>query len=331
MKKIKIIAEVGVNHNGRISLAKKLIKHAKNAGADFVKFQSFVSDKLVTDKANKAKYQKKFDNKESQKEMLKKYELSLSQLLILKKFSKKVGIKFMLSVFDVKSLNNLRLLKLDIVKIPSGELNNFELLERIVKYNLEIILSTGMSNYNEISKTVNYLKKKIKKKITILHCISSYPTKPQDVQINNILTIKKKFKTEIGFSDHTDSYEAAVAATVLGASVIEKHLTINRRMKGPDHSSSLDPKQFLHFVKSIRNTEKIIIKKSYKISLDEIQNSKIVKKSIVAKIRIKKGEKFTRNNITTKRPDNGISASNWFKVLNKTAKKNFEIDDKIKL
>ena len=127
MKKIKIIAEVGVNHNGRISLAKKLIKHAKNAGADFVKFQSFVSDKLVTDKANKAKYQKKFDNKESQKEMLKKYELSLSQLLILKKFSKKVGIKFMLSVFDVKSLNNLRLLKLDIVKIPSGELNNFEL------------------------------------------------------------------------------------------------------------------------------------------------------------------------------------------------------------
>lgn len=331
MKKIKIIAEVGVNHNGRISLAKKLIKHAKNAGADFVKFQSFVSDKLVTDKANKAKYQKKFDNKESQKEMLKKYELSLSQLLILKKFSKKVGIKFMLSVFDVKSLNNLRLLKLDIVKIPSGELNNFELLERIVKYNLEIILSTGMSNYNEISKTVNYLKKKIKKKITILHCISSYPTKPQDVQINSILTIKKKFKTEIGFSDHTDSYEAAVAATVLGASVIEKHLTINRRMKGPDHSSSLDPKQFLHFVKSIRNTEKIIIKKSYKISLDEIQNSKIVKKSIVAKIRIKKGEKFTRNNITTKRPDNGISASNWFKVLNKTAKKNFEIDDKIKL
>ena len=331
MKKIKIIAEVGVNHNGRISLAKKLIKHAKNAGADFVKFQSFVSDKLVTDKANKAKYQKKFDNKESQKEMLKKYELSLSQLLILKKFSKKVGIKFMLSVFDVKSLNNLRLLKLDIVKIPSGELNNFKLLERIVKYNLEIILSTGMSNYNEISKTVNYLKKKIKKKITILHCISSYPTKPQDVQINSILTIKKKFKTEIGFSDHTDSYEAAVAATVLGASVIEKHLTINRRMKGPDHSSSLDPKQFLHFVKSIRNTEKIIIKKSYKISLDEIQNSKIVKKSIVAKIRIKKGEKFTRNNITTKRPDNGISASNWFKVLNKTAKKNFEIDDKIKL
>lgn len=331
MKKIKIIAEVGVNHNGRISLAKKLIKHAKNAGADFVKFQSFVSDKLVTDQANKAKYQKKFDNKESQKEMLKKYELSLSQLLILKKFSKKVGIKFMLSVFDVKSLNNLRLLKLNIVKIPSGELNNFELIESIAKYNLEVILSTGMSNYNEISKTVNYLKKKIKKKITILHCISSYPTKPQDVQINNILTIKKKFKTEIGFSDHTDSYEAAVAATVLGASVIEKHLTINRRMKGPDHSSSLDPKQFLHFVKSIRNTEKINIKKSFKISLDELQNSKMVKKSIVAKIRIKKGEKFTRNNITTKRPDNGISASNWFKVLNKTAKKNFEIDDKIKL
>jgi|TARA_B110000046_G_C13018843_1_gene410100 N,N'-diacetyllegionaminate synthase len=331
LKKIKIIAEVGVNHNGQISLAKKLIKHAKSAGADYVKFQCYISDELVTDRANKAKYQKKFGSKESQKEMLKKYELTFGQLLTLKKFSKKVGIKFMLSVFDVKSLHNLRLLKLNIVKIPSGELNNFQLMEQIVKYNLEVILSTGMSTFSEISKTVNYLKNRIKKKITILHCISSYPTNPQDVQINNISKIKKKFRTEVGFSDHTDSYEAAVAATTVGVSVIEKHLTINKKMKGPDHSSSLDPKQFLHFVKSIRNTEKIIINKNYKISSDEFQNSKIVKKSIVAKKKIKKGEKFTRKNITTKRPDNGISASNWFKVLNKTAKKNFEIDDKIKV
>jgi|TARA_B100002052_G_scaffold199369_1_gene181931 N,N'-diacetyllegionaminate synthase len=331
LKKIKIIAEIGVNHNGKISLAKKLIKHAKNAGADFVKFQCYSSNDLVTDKAKKAKYQKKFKKKETQKDMLKQYELSLAQLKELKKFSKKIGIKFLLSVFDVESLKKFKSLNLNIVKIPSGELNNFQLLEQILKYNLEIILSTGMSKFVEISKTINYLKKKNKKKITVLHCISSYPTHPKDVQIYNMLKIKKNHNIDVGFSDHTDSYEAAIAATTLGATTIEKHLTINTNMKGPDHSSSLNPKKFSEFVKSIRNTEKIITNKTKKISFDESQNLKIVRKSIVAKTKIKKGERFSRNNITTKRPDNGISASQWFKVLNKIAKKNFEINDKITL
>ncbi len=331
MKKVKIIAEIGVNHNGKVTLAKKLIKHAKIAGADFVKFQYYSSQELVTSKAKKAKYQKKFKNNESQKEMLKRYELSLYQLLELKKFSKKIGIKFMLSVFDIESLKNLKFLRLNIIKIPSGELNNFQLIEQVAKHNFKIILSTGMSNFNEISKTVHYLKKRIGNKIIILHCVSSYPTNPQGVQINHMLKIKQKFKTEVGFSDHTDSYEAAIVATALGASIIEKHLTLNKKMIGPDHSSSFDPAQFSEFVKSIRNTEKIILKKNNKVSLDEFRNSKVVRKSIVAKNIIKKGEKFTRENITTKRPDDGISASFWFKVLNKTAKKNFKINEKIKL
>ena len=331
MKKIRIIAEIGVNHNGKISLAKKLIKYAKNVGADFVKFQCYSSDDLVTDKAKKAKYQKKFKKKETQKDMLKQYELSLPQLKELKKFSKKIGIKFLLSVFDVESLKKFKSLNLNIVKIPSGELNNFQLLEQIIKYNLEIILSTGMSKFQEISKTINYLKKKNKKKITVLHCVSSYPTQPKDVQIYNMIKIKKNFKIDIGFSDHTDGYEAAIAAATLGATTIEKHLTINTNMKGPDHSSSLNVKQFSEFVKSIRNTEKIILNNHNKISFDEFQNSKIVRKSIVAKTKIKKGERFTRSNITTKRPDNGISAGHWFKVLNKIAKKNFEINDTITL
>ncbi len=329
MKKTQIIAEIGVNHNGKISIAKKLILHAKKVGADFVKFQCYQAKKIATDKANKAKYQKKFNSKESQIEMLNKYELSLKQLQILKEFSKKNGIKFMLSVFDLDSLKKLKLLKLRIIKIPSGELNNFELLEQVSETNLDVILSTGMSTFSEISETFNYLKKRVTKKIIILHCVSSYPTKPQDVQINNILKIKNKFKVEVGFSDHTDSNEASIAAVTLGATLIEKHLTLNKNMKGPDHSSSLDPKEFLRFVKSIRYTEKIVLKKINKVSSEELQNSKMVKKSIVAKINIKKGEKFSRKNITCKRPNNGLSASNWFKVLNKTAKKNFKINDKI--
>tara|TARA_Y100000590_G_C15541750_1_gene947257 strand:- start:378 stop:1124 length:747 start_codon:yes stop_codon:yes gene_type:complete len=247
------------------------------------------------------------------------------------KFSKKNGINFLLSVFDVKSLKFLKKLNLKIIKIPSGELNNFQLIEQIAKNKFEIILSTGMSTFKEISKTVNFLKKKLKQKITILHCISSYPTKPEQIQIKNMLKIKYKFRTDIGFSDHTDGSEAAIAASVLGASIIEKHITLNKKMRGPDHSSSLDPKQFCSFVKSIRKTEKIMLQNKSKISRDEIHNSKVVRKSIVAKVKINKGEKFTRENITTKRPDNGISASRWFEVLNKTAKKNYKINDRIKL
>jgi len=330
LKNLKIIAEVGVNHNGKISLAKKLIECAKFAGADYVKFQCYSTDELVTPKAKKAKYQKKFDKSQSQKQMLKKYELSEKEFIYLKNYCNKIGIKFLASVFDLKSLKLVKKLGLKLIKLPSGELNNFELVEQIAKREHEVILSTGMASYTEIGNTIKYLRKRLKK-LTVLHCISSYPTKPNQVQINNMLKIKNKFNVKVGFSDHTNGFEAAISATILGATVIEKHLTLNRKMKGPDHSSSLNPVEFINFIKSIRNTEKLFIKKKNKIMSDELKNSKLVRKSIVAKTRIKKGEKFSRKNITTKRPDNGISASRWFKVLNKIAKKNFNKNELIKL
>ena len=330
MKNLKIIAEVGVNHNGKISLAKKLIECAKFAGADYVKFQCYSTDELVTPKAKKAKYQKKFDKSQSQKQMLKRYELSEKEFIYLKNYCNKIGIKFLASVFDLKSLKLVKKLGLKLIKLPSGELNNFELVEQIAKREHEVILSTGMASYTEIGNTIKYLRKRLKK-LTVLHCISSYPTKPNMVQINNMLEIKNKFNVKVGFSDHTDGFEAAISATILGATVIEKHLTLNRKMRGPDHSSSLNPVEFIKFIKSIRNTEKLFIKKKNKITSDEFKNSKLVRKSIVAKTRIKKGEKFSRKNITTKRPDNGISASKWFKVLNKVAKKNFNKNELIKL
>jgi len=331
LKNLKIIAEVGVNHNGKLSLAKRLIEHAKFAGADFVKFQCYNTNDLVTSKARKAKYQKKFNKSETQKQMLKKYEFSEKDFKYLKNYCNKIGIKFLISIFDLKSLNLAKKMGLRLIKLPSGELNNFELVEQIAKGKNEIILSSGMASFAEIGKTIKFLKKRLKKKLTVLHCISSYPTKPNQVQIKNMLEIKKRFNVNIGFSDHTDSFEAAISATVLGATVIEKHLTLNKKMKGPDHSSSLDPAEFINFAKLIRNTEKIIVSKKYKVTVDEAKNSKLVRKSIVAKIKIKKGEKFSRKNITAKRPDNGISASKWFEVLNKVAKKNFNVNELIKL
>ena len=331
MKNLKIIAEVGVNHNGNISLAKKLIKHAKDAGADFVKFQCYNTNELVTSKAKKAKYQKKFNKSENQKQMLKKYELSEKNLNYLKNYSDKIGIKFLVSIFDLKSLHLAKKMGVKTLKLPSGELNNFELIEQLAKINNEIVLSTGMASFKEIGSTIKYLKKRLKKELTVLHCISSYPTKLNEVQIKNMLEIKKRFGVKIGFSDHTNSFEAAISATALGATMIEKHLTLNKKMKGPDHASSLDTSEFVNFVKSIRNTEKILKFRDNKISNDEFNNSKLVRKSIVAKTKIKKGEKFSRKNITTKRPGNGISAGKWFEVLNKVAKKNFKPDDLIKI
>ena len=228
MKNLKIIAEVGVNHNGKISLAKKLVAHAKLAGADFVKFQCYNTNELVTSKAKKAKYQKKFNKSETQKQMLKKYELSEKNFQYLKNYCKKIGIKFLVSVFDCKSLNLTKRMGLKLIKLPSGELNNFELLEQISREKKELIISSGMASFKEMAKSIKYLKKRLKKKLTVLHCVSSYPTKPNQVQIKNMLEIKKKFNVSVGFSDHTDSFEAAISATVLGASIIEKHLTLNK-------------------------------------------------------------------------------------------------------
>ena len=334
MSKVKIIAEIGVNHNGKIDLAKKLILRSKQAGADYVKFQLFSSKSLSTLNAKKADYQILKDKKnETQYQMLKRYELNYFQIKKLINFSKKKKIKFLLSVFDLESLKIFKKLNLDTLKIPSGEINNFELIEKISNLKKKLIISTGMSTYEEINRTFKFLKKKNRNQlITLLHCVSSYPTKPQDVYLNTMEDLFKKFKTPVGFSDHTDDYISSVCAVCKGATIIEKHITLSKNLKGPDHKSSLDPEQFKKFVDSIRTVEKILKKvKNKKFSKDEVRNSKVVRKSIIAKKKIKKGDIFTRDNITTKRPSNGISASEWFQVLGRKSKKNFQIDELIKL
>tara|TARA_B100001248_G_C27396142_1_gene465686 strand:+ start:3115 stop:4116 length:1002 start_codon:yes stop_codon:yes gene_type:complete len=333
MKKTIIIAEGGVNHNGKVSLAKKIITKAKEVGADYIKFQLYDADALSTSKANKADYQKKFNKNETQKEMLKKYQMSLNQMLDLRKFARKKKIKFMLSVFDNISVKNLEIFKLDYIKIPSGEIDNFPMLAEVTKINSNIIISTGMSTVKEIKKTLHFLKKRIRnnKKIFVLHCNSSYPTPPEDVNIGVIDQFKKIFGPNIGFSDHTIGPEASILAVAKGAKIIEKHVTLDRKMDGPDHSSSLDFKQFKSFVSSIRKVEKFFSSQDKIITKSEKKNIQHVRKSIVAKEKIIKGEKFSLSKLTIKRPGSGLKPAYIFKLIKKKSKYNFKKDDLIRI
>ena len=331
MTKTIIIAEAGVNHNGKINLAKKLIDKAKKAGANYVKFQLYSPEEIATYNAKKAKYQKLNSPKnEGQLKLLKKLSLSQKKVIELYKYSKKKRIGFLLSFFDIISLKILRHIKLDYIKIPSGEINNLPLLFSIRNLKKKIILSTGMSTMKEIENAYKILKWK-KNAISILHCNSSYPTNPNDVNLKWIKIFQKKFKCNIGFSDHTKGIEAALGAVTLGAKIIEKHLTLDNKMRGPDHLSSLNPENFQTMVKSVRNIERMLVFKKNIISKSEKKNRNIVRKSIVAKTKIKKGQRFSKINVTTKRPGIGLSPVKWFKVINRKAKKNFRKDDFITL
>lgn len=330
-----IIAEIGVNHNGKLSLAKKLILMAKKCGVNAVKFQSFVPEEVVIDRLSTAPYQKRNIRKKiSMVEMIKKYYLSFNQQKILFNFSKKNKIDFISSPFDLKSAKFLiEKLKLKIIKIPSGEINNYPLLSFISNYKVKIILSTGMSTVKEIKQGISILtKKKIQKKnITLLHCHSQYPTNLKDVNLKSIVFLKKKFKTKIGFSDHCISNKASIASICLGASVIEKHITLDRKMNGPDHKASLDEKGLKGLINGINKMEVILGKFNKKPSINEKENIYFSRKSIVAKKKILKGQTFTTNNIATKRPAGGISPMKWKVVLGRKAKKNFKVDDYIYL
>jgi len=329
-----IIAEIGVNHNGSIKIAKKLITAAKKNGADAVKFQSYISSELVSKSAELAIYQRKGVRKNSMLLMLKKYELSKKNQLLLFKFCKKIKIEFMSSAFDLESLNFLTAkLKLKKLKVPSGEINNFPYLIELAKKRKKVILSTGMSSLKEIKKAIKILNINglSKKKITILHCNTAYPTPMKDVNLKSINFLKKKIKTEVGYSDHSSGIEVAIAAVALGATVIEKHLTLNRNLKGPDHLSSILPSELKQMILSIRNIEIALGVSNKPVTRSEKKNIKYVRKSIVAKVKIFKGEKFKALNITTKRPGNGISPLLWNKILKLKAKKNFEQDELIKL
>lgn len=334
INKTIIIAEAGVNYNGDIKLAKRMIKVAAQAGADFIKFQTFNADHMVIKKSNKAEYQKRNSNqKESQYEMLKKLELSKNMHLILINFCKKNNIKFLSSAFDLESLNFLNTLNLDYIKIPSGEITNLPYLRLIPKFKKRVILSTGISTLQEVKEAINILTKRgmKKKNIIILHCNTEYPTPMVDVNLKAIQTIKKKLNIQVGYSDHSKGIEVPIAAVAMGAKVIEKHFTLNRFFKGPDHQSSLEPQDLKKMIKAIRNIE-LAIGNGKKIpSKSELKNIHIVRKSIVALKNIKIGEKLTCQNITVKRPGNGITPMNFFKILGKKSPKNFKKDDLIKL
>src|SRR5690554_1270836 len=336
MSKVLIIAEAGVNHNGSLENAFKLIDAAVDAGVDYVKFQTFKSENLVSMSAKKADYQiqNTGNSTDSQYEMLRKLELSHENHELLIDYCKQKNIQFFSTAFDLDSLAYLKEIGLDLVKIPSGEITNLPYLRKAAQLFNKVILSTGMCTMEDIEAAVNvFLAEKISKEnITILHCNTEYPTPMNDVNLKAMLSIQQEFGTDIGYSDHTLGIEVPVAAVALGATVIEKHFTLNNKMEGPDHAASLEPHQLKEMVKSIRNIEQAIsgdgIKKP---SVSERKNIEIARKSIVASKTISKGEFFTEDNLTTKRPGIGISPMKWDEVIGKVATKDYSTDDLIEL
>ena len=330
----EIIAEVGVNHNGNLNYAKKLIMNAKIAGADYVKFQTFVAENIVRKNQKLLSYQKKnIKKKITQYEMLKKLELNEKDHSRLIEFCKKKKIKFLSSPFDIESCKLLINLGIKNIKIPSGEINNYPLLVYIAKNAKKVFLSTGMSNVFEISKTLKILKDNglSKKKITILHCNTDYPSRLEDINLLAMKTIKEKFKINVGYSDHTNINETSIAAVALGAQVIEKHITLSKSLKGPDHKSSYTKKEFIDFVKCLKNCSILLGSKKKTASRSELKNMHSVRKSIVAKKNIKKGELFTEENLICKRPSHGVSPYQWPKLIGKKSNKNYRKDDFIQI
>ena len=329
---VLVIAEVGVNHNGSINLAKKLIDAACSAGADAVKFQTFKAKNVVIKNSPKATYQKKFTNKkETQFDMIKKLELNERMHLKLINYCKKKNIKFISSPFDHESIDLLNDLGLNTFKIPSGEITNLPYLKHIGRLKKKVILSTGMSNIKEVKSALNILIKSgtSKKKITILHTNTEYPTPMRDVNLRAMVAMGKELDVNFGYSDHTLGIEVDIAAVAMGAKCIEKHFTLNRKMKGPDHFASLEPKQFKGMVNAIRNIELALGNSIKKPSNSEIQNMNIVRKSIIAKTKIKKGDLFNEDNLTIKRPGSGISPMRWDKIIGTKARKDYSKDDLI--
>lgn len=331
-KKTLIIAEIGINHNGSIKLAKEMILSATKAGADVVKFQLYKTNELILRETSLAKYQKKNTSFISQYEMLKKYELKYEHAKKLIKFCKEKNIKIAFSLFNESYVKIFKNSNIDFIKIPSGEINNFFLLKEILKLkNKKIIISTGMASYLEIHKILKYLQKNKSFDISILHCISSYPTKITDINLKKISLLKKKFKQEIGLSDHTKSTNIPSYAVIAGASIIEKHFTLDKGMSGPDHKSSLNPKQFKQMVIQIRKAETINGNHLNERLQQENENKKFVRKVIVAKKKIKKTDKFSFTNLTAMRANYGISVGSLDNVLGKKSKKVFQVGEIIEV
>lgn len=333
MNKTIIIAEAGVNHNGDINLAKKLIDAAAEAGVEYVKFQTFKTELLVSKNAKKTDYQIKNQksNDDSQYNMLKKLELAEDTHYELLEYCKLKNVKFLSTAFDFESIDFLAKLGIDFFKIPSGELTNYPYLKRIAKKQLPVVISTGMANLDEIKNALEVFKTndfyKNNKNITVLHCSSEYPTPMNVVNLSAMNTIKSELNVNIGYSDHTLGIEIPIAAVAMGAKIIEKHFTLDKTLPGPDHKASLDPIELKNMVKAIRNIEQAIGNGKKIPNELEIRNKPLVRKSIIALKNIKKGEVLSENNITTKRPGTGLNPFLWDSVIGTKAIKDFLKDE----
>lgn len=327
---IKIIAEAGVNHNGSMELAKKMVNAAKTAGADYIKFQTFVPEKLVSRYAGKAEYQKQTtDAGQTQLEMLENLALTQEDFRELKEYCEHVGIGFISTPFDLESIAFLDQLDMDFWKLPSGEVTNLPYLEAIGRTGKRVVMSTGMCEMDEIGDAVRVLEKEGVTDITLLHCNTEYPTPFEDVNLLAMQQMADELGYSIGYSDHTVGIEVAVAAAALGAVVIEKHFTLDKTMEGPDHRASLEPDELAQMIRAIRNIEKSRGDGKKCRTHSEEKNCAVARKSIVAATGIKCGEIFTEQNLTTKRPGTGISPMRWHEILGRHAARDYREDELI--
>ncbi len=332
-----IIAEAGVNHNGSLHLAKQLVDMAADAGADIIKFQTFRSEKLVSRNARQADYQKRnigaAQQDDSQLSMLRKLELSPSDHLEIIQHCRQRNIRFFSTAFDLESIEFLHDLHLGLWKVPSGEVTNYPYLRKVASFGEEVILSTGMCEMNDIEAALEVLLGNglHKEQITLLHCNTDYPTPYEDVNLRAMIEIRNRFDVSVGYSDHTRGIEVPIAAVAMGASVIEKHFTLDRNMEGPDHKASLEPDELKAMVNAIRNVESALGDGHKTISPSERKNMAVARKSIVAATRIKAGELLSEQNLTVKRPGSGISPMRWNEVIGQKAKHDFNEDDLIEL
>lgn len=332
MEHVYIIAEAGVNHNGSLELAKRMVTAAKQAGADAVKFQTFITEELVTKDAQTAQYQKENTGRqETQFEMLKRLELSYEDYKELKLVCDREGIDFLSTPFDLESIEILEKLNVDKFKIPSGEITNYPYLVRIAQTRKPLIVSSGMCTLDEIADALKILGVHGAGKISLLHCTTDYPAPYEDVNLKAMEALGARFGITVGYSDHTQGIEIAIAAVALGAQIIEKHFTLDRNMEGPDHKASLEPAELEALIRAVRHVEKALGNAEKKPSEAEMRNKEIVRKSIVAKRDIKAGETFSGDNLVTKRPGTGISPMLWETVIGQKAKYNFKKDEQIRL
>lgn len=335
MNKVIIIAEAGVNHNGNFEMAKQLVDAAKKAGADYVKFQTSKKPENVTSRfAQRASYQKKNLGEDgSQLSMLKKIRLEFPDYVLLKSYCDQQEMNFLSTPFDLPAIDFLYGLGMDFFKIPSGEITNLPYLRKIAKLGLPVVMSTGMSELQDVRNALNVLYNNglTPEDITLLHCNTEYPTPFEDVNLKAMLTLKKEFGVRVGYSDHTQGIEVPVAAVAMGATVIEKHFTLDRTLPGPDHVASLEPNELETMVKAIRNIEKAVGNGVKAITESERKNIAIARKSIIAARKIKAGELLSEENLTVKRPGSGISPMKWDEVIGTAAIRDFEEDELIEL